>query len=156
MKKVLFIVALLVSTASLSMAQGGGQGGGRPMGTPEERAKMTIDGQRLTSLALTDDQKAKLLPLLVKANKSIDSLRATAPQGDRDAMMALMPKMTAFTAPAETALISWLTPEQKKAYDAALAAAKERNPNATGILGGGFGGRGGQGGGQGGQRPANN
>ncbi len=143
MKKVLIMLALVVSAVSFTKAQGGAPGG-RQMGTPEERAQRTIDGQQLASLSLTADQKAKLLPLLVKANKSTDSLRtAMTPDGDRAAMMA---KMTSLSEPAEKALVAMLTPDQKKAYDTALAAAKERRPTATGILSGGFPRGGGQGG----------
>ena len=45
----------------------------------------------------------------------------------------------------EKAAVALLTADQKKAYDAALAAAKERNPNASSVFFGGFG-RGGGGG----------
>jgi hypothetical protein len=132
MKKFLIIAALLVSAVSFSNAQGRGQ-----QGTPEERAQRTLDGQAVASINLNADQKAKTLALLVRQNKSTDSLR-TALNGD---FQAMGPKMATIRESNEKLFISWLTPDQKKAYDAALAAAKQNNPNATGILGGGRGGR---------------
>ncbi len=128
MKKLLIVCALLISAVSFANAQGG------QMGTPAERAQRTLD-MRLASLNLTADQKAKTLTLLTKLNTSSDSLRTSMGQGaDRQAMMA---KMGTISGPAEATFVSWLTADQKKAYDTALAAAKERNPNATGILAGG-------------------
>ncbi len=129
MKKLVIVCALLISAVTFAKAQGG------QMGTPAERAQRSVDGPRLASLNLTADQKAKTLTLLTKLNTSSDSVRAAVGQGgDRQAMMA---KMVAISGPAETTFVSWLTADQKKAYDAALAAAKEQNPNATGILMGG-------------------
>jgi hypothetical protein len=67
---------------------------------------------------------------------------ATVPQGGgQEAFQAIAPKRAALGAPVEQAILAMLTPEQKKTYDAALAAAKERNPNATAVFTGGFGGR---------------
>jgi hypothetical protein len=146
MKRIVIVFALLISAVSLTKAQGGGGGGRGPQGTPAERAQMTIDGPALTALNLTADQKAKTLALLTAMNKSTDSLR-TAAAGD---FQSMMPKMTAMSSATEAKFVSWLTADQKKAYDTALAAAKERNPNATGILAGGRGGRGGGGGAPGG------
>ena len=141
MKKVLLVCAFLVGLSTLSFAQGGG-----PQGTPEERAKMTVDGQRMTAFNFTADQKAKVVAILTKQNKSSDSLRAANAGGDRAAMA---PKLAPISAVNEAAIVALLTADQKKAYDTALAAAKERNPNATAVFTGG-GGRGGQGGGRGG------
>jgi hypothetical protein len=126
MKKVLLIITLLVSAVSFSKAQG-------PQGTPAERAAMALERPALASLNLTADQKTKTVALLTKLNTSSDSLIATA-NGD---FQSIMPKRAALVAPYEKVFISWLTADQKKAYDTALAAAKERNPNATGILSGG-------------------
>ena len=56
------------------------------------------------------------------------------------AMQAMAPKMAPISAANEAAIVALLTADQKKAYDAALAAAKERNPAATGVFTGGFGG----------------
>jgi hypothetical protein len=125
MKKLLVIIALLVSAVSFSKAQG-------QQGTPAERAQMAVDGPRLATLNLTADQKAKTVALLTKLNTSSDSLMATA-NGD---FQSVMPKRIALSAPYEAKFVSWLTADQKKAYDAALAAAKEQNPNATGLLSG--------------------
>ncbi len=147
MKKLFIMIALVASVATLSNAQGGGQ-----QGTPEERAQRTIDGQRMAAFNFTADQKPKVLAILVRQNKSTDSLRATmpAPAAGADrmaAMQAMAPKLAPISAANEAAIVALLTPDQKKTYDTALAAAKERNPNATAVFTGG-GGRG-----QGGGRP---
>ncbi|HCN83969.1 MAG TPA: hypothetical protein DIT07_10180 [Sphingobacteriaceae bacterium] len=111
---------------SFSKAQGG------PQGTPAERAAAALERPALASLSLTADQKAKTVALLTKLNTSSDSLMATA-NGD---FQSVMPKRIALAAPYEAKFVSWLTADQKKAYDTALAAMKEQNPNATGLLGG--------------------
>jgi Spy/CpxP family protein refolding chaperone len=145
MKKLVIICALLISAVSFTKAQGQG-------GTPEEMAQRTLD-VRLVSLNLTADQKAKLTPMLVAYNKTnVEAMtKARAAADPQAAMTELRTKMAPMAAENEKAALALLTADQKKAYDAALAAAKERNPNATAVFFGGGGGRGGQGGG-GGQR----
>jgi hypothetical protein len=122
MKKLLIVIALMVSAVSFSNAQGGGQ-----MGTPAERAQRSADGPAYASLNLSADQKTKLVGLLTAQNKSTDSLRATLPQSDdRMAMMqALRPKLAPIATANEAKFISWLTPEQKATYDAAVKARPE-------------------------------
>ena len=118
------------------------QGPGGPPPPPAERATNFFASERNAAFAFTADQKAKITPLLVKFYTSSDSLRATMPaDGGPEAFQAMAPKRAALAAPYEQAIVAMLTPEQKKTYDAALAAAKERNPNATGVFTGGFGGR---------------
>src|ERR1044071_632701 len=123
MKKILIMFALIVSTVSLTKAQGGG-GGGRG-GTPEERAAATMTGAVITSLNLTDDQKAKVLPILVAYNKA--QAEAMAGGDPQAAMTALRPK----AAEGEKQIVDLLTADQKKTYEAALATAKQNNPNAA-------------------------
>ena len=118
------------------------QGPGGPPPPPAERAKSFFTNERFAAFAFTEDQKAKMTPMLVRFYTSTDSLRATmAPDGGMEAFQAMAPKRAAIAAPVEQAMVGMLTPDQKKTYDAALAAAKERNPNATGVFTGGFGGR---------------
>jgi hypothetical protein len=118
------------------------QGPGGPPLPPAERANAFFTNERYAAFAFTEDQKAKITPLLVKFYTSSDSLRATIPQGGGpEAFQEMAPKRAAIAAPIEAAIVAMLTPEQKKTYDTALAAAKERNPNATGVFTGGFGGR---------------
>jgi protein CpxP len=140
MKKILIMFALIVSAVSLTKAQGGG-GGGRG-GTPEERAAATMAGATVTSLALTDDQKAKILPIIVAYNKA--QTEAMAAGGD---MQAAMATMRTKAAESEKQIVDLLTADQKKTYEAALATAKQNNPNAATVIVGGRGGRGGGGGG---------
>jgi len=137
MKKLLLSAFLLVGVIAVKA-----QGPGGPPPPPAERATAFFTNQRYAAFAFTDDQKAKITPMLVKFYTSSDSLRATVPaDGGMEAFQAMAPKRAALAAPYEQAIVALLTPEQKKTYDAALAAAKERNPNATGVFTSGFGGR---------------
>jgi hypothetical protein len=138
MKKLL-LSALVILSAFAVKAQGPGGGQRLP---PADRAKAFFTNERYAAFAFTEDQKAKITPMLVKFYTSSDSLMATVPQGGgMEAFQAIAPKRTALGEPVEKAIVAMLTPDQKKAYDAALAAAKERNPNATAVFTGGFGGR---------------
>ena len=137
MKKLVLSVFLVLGVMAVK-AQGGFQ-----QLPPAERAKALFTNERYASFAFTEDQKAKITPLLTKFYASSDSLMATMPaDGDRQAaFQAIAPKRAAIAEPVEKAIVAMLTPEQKKAYDEALAAAKERNPNATSVFTRGFGGR---------------
>ena len=139
MKRIVIICALLISAVSFSKAQG--------QMSPEERVKTTLDGQRLATLNLTADQKAKLTPMLLSYNKTLmETLtKVRDAGGDMQAAMAdFRTKNAPMIAENEKAAVALLTADQKKAYDAALATAKERNPSATAVFFGGFGGGGGQ------------
>jgi hypothetical protein len=147
MKRMLIICALLISAVSFTKAQGGGGGGRGMQGTPEERAQATLASPTVASLNLTDDQKAKVLPILVAYNKAqTDAFaKAQAAGGDFQAVQA---ELRTKAAESEKEVVALLTADQKKTYDAALATAKQNNPNAaTVVVGGRGGGRGGQGGG---------
>ena len=116
------------------------QGPGGPQLPPAERAAAFFTSQRFAAFAFTEDQKTKITPLLVKFYTSSDSLMATMPQGGGpEAFQEIAPKRAALAAPIEQSIVAVLTPEQKKTYETALAAAKERNPNATGVFTGGGG-----------------
>ena len=135
MKKLVLAVALFLGVFAVKA-----QGPGGPPPPPAERAKNFFTNERYSSFAFTEDQKTKMTPMLVKFYTSSDSLRATMPaDGGPEAFQAMAPKRAALAAPYEQAMVALLTPDQKKTYDAALAAAKERNPNATGVFTGGGG-----------------
>lgn len=140
MKKLVLSVFLLLSVMAVKAQGGGGQ---RQRLAPAERAQALFASERYAAFAFTEDQKAKIAPMLTKFYTSSDSLMATIPQdGDRmAAFQAMAPKRAALGAPVEQAIVAMLSADQKKAYDAALTAAKERNPNATAVFTGGFGGR---------------
>ena len=138
MKKLVFSGLLLLGMFAVKA-----QGPGGPPPPPAERANAFFANERYAAFAFTADQKAKITPLLVKFYTSSDSLMATMPQGGGpEAFQAMAPKRAAIAAPIEQSIVAMLTPDQKKTYDSALAAAKERNPNATGVFTGrgGFGG----------------
>src|SRR4051812_45968837 len=98
MKKILIICALLISAVSFAKAQQDsarsqpGLAGRGQQGTPEQRAQATLSAPTVTSLNLTDDQKAKVLPILVAYNKAQTEAmtRAQAGGGDMQAVMAEM------------------------------------------------------------------
>jgi hypothetical protein len=137
MKKLLLSGLLLLGMFAVKA-----QGPGGPPLPPAERAQAFFTNQRYAAFAFTEDQKTKIAPMLVKFYTSSDSLMATMPQGGGpEAFQAIAPKRAALGAPVEQSILALLTAEQKKTYDAALAAAKERNPNATAVFTGGFGGR---------------
>ena len=155
MKKILIICVLLISAVSFTKAQQDsvqsqrGVAGRGQQGTPEERAQAALNAPTITSLNLTDDQKAKVLPILVAYNKAQTEAMTKAQAGGGD-MQAVMAEMRTKAADSEKQCVSLLTADQKKTYDAALATAKTNNPNAaTVVVGGRGGGRGGQGGGGG-------
>ncbi len=109
MKKIVIIIALLISAVSFSKAQGFNQG------TPDERAEASLNRLPAT-LNLTTDQKAKLKVIFVAQVKPIDSLIATMQAGgDRAAMM---PKFMELQAATDKKIIPLLTAEQKTAYEA--------------------------------------
>lgn len=137
MKKLLLSACLFLGVFAVKA-----QGPGGPPPPPAERAKNFFTSERNAAFAFTEDQKTKITPMLVKFYTSSDSLRATMPaDGGPEAFQAMAPKRAAIAEPYEKAIVALLTPDQKKTYDAALAAAKERNPNATGVFTGGGGGR---------------
>jgi len=137
MKKLVLSVFMLLGIFAVKA-----QGPGGPPPPPEERAKALFTNQRFAAFAFTEDQKTKITPMLVKFYTSSDSLMATVPRdGGMEAFQAIAPKRAALSEPVEKSIVAMLTPDQKKAYDAALSAAKERNPNATAVFTGGFGGR---------------
>lgn len=140
MKKLVMSVFLLLAVIAVKAQGGGGQ---RQMLPPAERAKAVLANERYATFAFTEDQKAKITPLLTKFYTSSDSLMATIPQdGDRmAAFQAIAPKRAALGVPVEQAIVALLTADQKKVYDTALAAAKERNPDANAVFTRGFGGR---------------
>lgn len=120
-----------------------------PPPTPEQRAQGYLDGNTFSSLKLTTEQKAKILPVLAGQNKSIDKLNATIPENatDRQAQyQALQPKRLEIMQATEKKFIEILNADQQTAYAAIV---KARPANA------GFGQQGGGGGGRRGRQNAN-
>ena len=120
MKKLLVISMMLVASFTLATAQ---QGQGRMQGTPEERAKATVE--RLTPvLTLTADQKTKIQAIEVDLNTKMDAKRQSV-QGDREAMMALMQE---FNKLREEKYKPVLNADQFKKYQEDLAQRPQRRP----------------------------
>jgi hypothetical protein len=109
-------------------AQGGG--GGRQMGTPEERATAQVT-QLTTVLALTADQATKIKPILVK--QLTDQAAAMAGMQQGGDMAAMRAANQERTTRAQAAIAAVLTAEQKTKYTAYLAEqATRRGPGGQG------------------------
>lgn len=107
MKKLLILCGMLFGVMTFAHAQGGG----RMMGTPEERA--TKATTTLTDkLTLTADQQTKVKAILLDQNAQMDKARAEAGD-DRQAMRT---KMMAMMQENNTKINALLTDDQKKAY----------------------------------------
>lgn len=128
MKKVFMICALLFSVITFANAQGGG----RPQGTPEERAKRMVD-QLTEKLKLTDDQKTKVTALYVEQSAAQTKAREAAGD-DREAMRASMTKIQGET---EKKVEALLTDDQKKAFTAYQEERKAAMQNRGGGPNGG-------------------
>src|SRR4051812_43871308 len=118
MKKVWMICGLLFSVITFAQAQ---QGGGRGMGTPEERAKRSTD-MLAEKLKLTDDQKAKVSAIYLEQAGKMKKLRDSVGD-DREGMRAVMMKSSA---EGEARIDSILTDDQKKIFTAWKEERKEQ------------------------------
>ena len=120
MKKLFVFSIMLVAMLGFVNAQ---QGGGFRGGTPEERAKATIE--RLTPvLTLTAEQQTKIQAIELDLNKQMDAKRQSA-QGDREAMMAMMQE---FNKLREDKYKPVLTADQLKKYQEYVAQQRQRGP----------------------------
>ena len=121
MKKLFVLSMMLVAILGFAVAQqGGGQFRG---GTPEERAKASVE--RLTPvLTLTAEQQKKIQAIEVDLNKQMDAKRQNA-QGDREAMMAMMQE---FNKLREEKYKPVLNAEQFKKYQENAAQQPQRGP----------------------------
>lgn len=108
MKKLLIICGLLFSVVTFAQAQQG-QGGGRGMGNPEERAKVLAE-----KLKLTDDQKTKVTAIYAEQVEKMKKLRDSLGD-DRQAWRGVMMKANE---EGETKINALLNDEQKKAFTA--------------------------------------
>jgi len=123
MKKLLLMCCILLGITAVSRAQGGGGGGRPPMSPADQAARLK------TSLALTDDQTAKITAIYAAQAKSNDSLTA-AGVTDRAARQPIRAAATA-------KIKAVLTPDQAAEFDKQQAAMRQRGG------GGGAGGGGG-------------
>ncbi len=120
MKKLLLLCCILLGITAVSRAQGGG---GRPQMSPADQA-----ARLKTSLALTDDQTAKITAIYTAQAKSMDSLRTAG--ADRAAMQPLRAATTA-------KVKAVLTPDQAAEFDKQQAAMRQRGGGGGGAGGGG-------------------
>lgn len=127
MKRLLIICGLLFSMITFANAQGGG----RPMGTPEERAAKTLT-MLTEKLTLTADQQTKVKAILLDQNTQVAKAREEAGD-DRQAARAKMMKIMEDNNVKITAL---LTDDQKKTYAAYLEERKAAMQNRGGGQGG--------------------
>jgi protein CpxP len=127
MKKLLIICGLLFSTIAFANAQGGG----RQMGTPEERAAKTLT-MLTEKLTLNGDQQTKVKAILLDQNTQVAKAREEAGD-DRQASRAKMMKIMEDNNVKINAL---LTDDQKKTYASYLEERKAAMQNRGGGQGG--------------------
>ena len=111
-----FLLAMpfLAATTPAAQYQGGGQGG--PMMGGGRRGPMSPDDrlkQMTKMFNLTDDQQAKIKPILVDEQKKMDDLRNNS-SGDRQEMRS---KMMDITKDANTQIRAQLDDNQKDLFD---------------------------------------
>jgi periplasmic protein CpxP/Spy len=121
MKKILLMIALIAGTASLSMAQRGGN--------REEWVQRNVDRLK-TSLNLSAEQEVKVKAIITASEKSQDSIRATLEQGA--GRETLMQKMRPLREANDKKIMAILNEEQKKAYTAILEERRQRGPGGPG------------------------
>ena len=127
MKKLLIICGLLFSMVTFASAQGGG----RQMGTPEERATKATT-MLMEKLTLTADQQTKVKAILLDQNTQVAKAREEAGD-DRQAARAKMMKIMEDN---NTKINALLTDDQKKAYTTYLEERKAAMQNRGGGQGG--------------------
>ena len=114
MRKLLLVCLFVIAISAVSFAQGQRQ-------TPEERA-----GALKTSLALNDDQTAKITAIYTVRAKSMDSLM-TASNGDFQGMFKSMQPITdRINAKVKALLTADQAAEFQKQVDALAAMMKQR------------------------------
>ena len=106
---------ILLGAASASFAQGGGGGGRPPMAPADQAARLK------TSLALTDDQVAKVTAIYAAQATRTDSLNKATPDrtAARPTSMLIRTETTA-------KIKAVLTPDQAAAFDKQQAAMRGR------------------------------
>lgn len=129
MKKLILASLIMLATIGVSMAQRGE--GGRPGGTPEERAKLQTK-QLTEALTLTEDQQKQVLALNLERGKKMEAARGEG-GGGREAFMAIAEDY-------EKKLNGLLTDAQKEKYKTVQAEMRQRR--GPGGPGGGQGGGG--------------
>lgn len=130
MKKLIIALGLVFGVVTFASAQQGQGGAQRQMPTPAERAARSV--AQLETLKLSADQKSKLTEIYLTQGKQVDSVRASM-QGEAD-MKAMRSKMGPLQDATNKKVISVLTDEQKKAYEALM---EERRNRARSGNGGG-------------------
>jgi protein CpxP len=126
MKKLLIICGLLFSMVTFASAQGGG----RQMGTPEERAAKTLT-MLTEKLTLTADQQTKVKAILLEQNTQLTKAREEAGE-DRQASRAKMMKVMEDN---NAKINGLLTDDQKKTYATYLEERKAAMQNRGGGQG---------------------
>lgn len=127
MKKLFIICGLLFSMITFANAQGGG----RPMGTPEERAAKTLT-MLTEKLTLNADQQTKVKAILLDQNTQVAKAREEAGE-DRQAARAKMMKIMEDN---NVKINAVLTDDQKKTYATYLEERKAAMQNRGGGQGG--------------------
>jgi Spy/CpxP family protein refolding chaperone len=110
------------TSGSSSTAAGGGKGGGRGFSVDDQLARLT------KALTLTDDQQAKIKPILEDEHKKIQALfqDQSVQKADKQS------KMKDIRDAANTAIKAILTPDQSTKYDQLLQERQNRRNGGGG------------------------
>ncbi|TKB97842.1 DUF4890 domain-containing protein [Pedobacter cryophilus] len=112
MKKYFLTFILFVSMVTIGLAQQAPGQGQRQQGTPEERAKRSVEMME-KNLSINADQKTKIYAASLERGKSMEALRKAAGEGNRpDAA-----QMKALNDKFEKVVAETLTAEQKTKYE---------------------------------------
>ena len=125
MKKHFLTFILFVSMVTIGLAQQAP--GQRQQGTPEERAKRSVDMME-KNLSINADQKTKIYAASLERGKSIEALRKAAGEGNRpDAT-----QMKALNDKFEKVVAETLTTEQQTKYEEMRAQRSNNAPKPSG------------------------
>ena len=146
---ILLAMPFLAASSPAAQYQGGEQGG--PMMGGGRRGPMFPDDrlkQMTKMFNLTDDQQAKIKPILIDQQKRMDDLRNNS-SGDRQEMRS---KMMDIQKDTNTQIRALLDDKQKDLFDKQQERMQNRGRRGPGGMGGPGGGMGGPGGPDGGDQ----
>lgn len=133
MKKLALVLVMAIFAMGSVLAQPGGGGFG---GDPAERLKREIDGLK-TELGLSEDQVAKITPIMTEAQKKqSESMAKMRESGNMD-FQKMMEERTKMQQETDKALKAVLTAEQGKKLDEYRKKQEEQRAQRMQQFGGG-------------------
>jgi len=122
MKKILFVITLVLVSVAITFAQNG------PKRSAEERTAIFVKnlGKEMT---LTEEQSTKITAIQLETFKKVDEIREKGMAGDKKAMRQ---EVKSANDAAETSIKALLTDEQKTKFDAWQEKKREEMKNRQG------------------------